>query len=386
MAWTPDAVVTINGTDYTAKSLNGVSITYGRSNVWEQPRASYANIDLINLNDSSEALALNQSVVITVKDFSGDSVTVFTGVINSIDTSVRSSNAIAKVSTHRINAVGPFTKMARTIISGSWPKEYDDDRMDRILTAAGVTIDAIDTPGIYEFTSKDAPLNDAYFYASYYAQMGFGLIYETTDGKVGYANESHRTDDADLNGYFTIPTGAILSSGVTSSLNLGQVTNKVSIEYKANAKLSGDETNSQGLYGIRAADILTELEQQTEVQTQLDRYLALRAFPRVSLSSFIVQLDIATLTESQLDGLLRVYIGKPIQVSGLPTAVYSGTYQGFVEGWTLTINREQASLNLITSEALLSLSPQRWNEVTATLEWEDVNATLDWVDLLETSL
>ena len=92
------------------------------------------------------------------------------------------------------------------------------------------------------------------------------------------------------------------------------------------------------------------------------------------------------MTESQLDGLLRVYIGKPIQVSGLPTAVYSGTYQGFVEGWTLTINREQASLNLITSEALLSLSPQRWNEVTATLEWEDVNATLDWVDLLETSL
>ena len=34
MSWNPEATVTIAGTDYTGKALNGVSINYGRTNVW----------------------------------------------------------------------------------------------------------------------------------------------------------------------------------------------------------------------------------------------------------------------------------------------------------------------------------------------------------------
>jgi hypothetical protein len=78
-----------------------------------------------------------------------------------------------------------------------------------------------------------------------------------------------------------------------------------------------------------------------------------------------------------------MYMGKPIELSALPNAIYSGTYRGFVEGWNFTLNRFGASLGLITSEATLSLIPEIWANVTATIAWDDLSTTLTWNDLIE---
>lgn len=380
MSWSPSATVTIGGIEYTGKALNGVSINYGRSNVWEQARASYATIEVINLTDTLETFNLNDAVTIEIVNSSGIDQVVFTGIVNDITNLTRISNSQAKVSVHRISALGPFSKMARAITSGNWPKEYDDDRMDRIFTAAGVTVDVIDGPGIYEFTSINHTAQDCYSLATYYATMALGYIYETTDGKVGFANESRRTDEADTNGYFQIPTGAIITGGITSNKTFTDVANDIVIEYKANATVSGTDTTSITNYGRRAMDIITELEQMGQAQDQLDRYLALRAIPRTSLSSFTVQLELSALSNAQRNALIGLYMGKPIEVQGLPSAIYNGTYKGFVEGWSLTINREQAALTLVSTEAAYSLVPDRWQDVLATLRWQDVGATIQWQD------
>jgi hypothetical protein len=381
MSWQPQATVTINGVDYTGKTLNGVSVTNGRSGIWEQARAGYANVEILNLNDTAEPFALNQSLTIKVKNSSNADVTIFTGVINDISVNSLFSSSNAKVAVHRIRAIGPFALMSRAIIGGTnWAKEYDDDRLDRIFTDSGVPVDIVDTPGVYEFTAHSAALGDAYTFAAKYASMAFGYIYETSDGEVGYANESRRSNEVDDDGYFTIPVGSILTSGVTSQISLVDVANDISLEYKANAIKTGTSAASIAAYGIRGYDIITELEQATEAQNQLDRYLALRAFPRISVSNFNVQLDVSTLTSGQLDGLIGVYMGKPIQVVGLPNSVYPGTYQGFVEGWTLTINRVQATLNITSTEAALSLTPTRWQDVSGTLAWSGVGAAIQWQD------
>lgn len=380
MSWSPSATVTIGGIEYTGKALNGVSINYGRSNVWEQARASYATIEVINLTDTLETFNLNDTVTIKIVNSSSIDQVVFTGIVNDITNLTRISNSQVKVSVHRISAFGPFSKMARAITSGSYPKEYDDDRMDRIFTAAGVTVDVIDSPGIYEFTSVNHTAQDCYSLATYYATMALGYIYETTDGKVGFANESRRTDEADTNGYFQIPTGAIITGGITSNKTFTDVANDIVIEYKANATVSGTDTTSITNYGRRAMDIITELEQMGQAQDQLDRYLALRAIPRTSLSSFTVQLELSALSNAQRNALIGLYMGKPIEVQGLPSAIYNGTYKGFVEGWSLTINREQAALTIVSTEAAYSLVPDRWQDVLATLEWDDVGATIQWQD------
>lgn len=380
MSWSPSATVTIGGIEYTGKALNGVSINYGRSNVWEQARASYATIEVINLTDTLETFNLNDALTIEIVNSSGIDQVVFTGIVNDITNLTRISNSQAKVSVHRISALGPFSKMARAITSGNWPKEYDDDRMDRIFTAAGVTVDVIDGPGIYEFTSINHTAQDCYSLATYYATMALGYIYETTDGKVGFANESRRTDEADTNGYFQIPTGAIITGGITSNKTFTDVANDIVLEYKANATVSGTDTTSITNYGRRAMDIITELEQMGQAQDQLDRYLALRAIPRTSLSSFTVQLELSALSNAQRNALIGLYMGKPIEVQGLPSAIYNGTYKGFVEGWSLTINREQAALTIVSTEAAYSLVPDRWQDVLATLRWQDVGATIQWQD------
>lgn len=380
MSWNPEATVTIGGTDYTGKSLNGVSINYGRTNVWEQARASFATIELINLTDAIETFNLNDEVVIKVQNSSGIDKTVFTGNLSDITNLSAFSSSNVKVSIHRISALGPFAKMSRAITGGSWPKEYDDDRMDRIFTAAGVPVDVVDTPGIYEFTSINHTAQDCYNLAAYYSTMALGYIYENTLGEVGFANESRRTNEADTNGYFQIPSGSILTAGVTSSKTFTDVANDIELEYKANAVVSGTNATSIANYGIRAMDIITELEQMGQAQDQLDRYLALRSIPRTSLSQFSVQLDVDALSTSQRNTLIELYMGKPIEIQGLPAAIYNGTYKGFVEGWNLVINREQATLTINSTEAAYSLVPERWQDVLATLEWEDVGAAIQWQD------
>lgn len=380
MAWNPEPTVTIGGTDYTGKSLNGVSINYGRTNVWEQARASFATIELINLTDAVETFNLNDEVVIKVQNSSGIDKTVFTGNLSDITNLSAFSSSSIKVSIHRISALGPFAKMSRAITGGSWPKEYDDDRMDRIFTAAGVPVDVVDTPGIYEFTSINHTAQDCYNLAAYYSTMALGYIYENTLGEVGFANESRRTNEADTNGYFQIPSGSILTAGVTSSKTFTDVANDIELEYKANATVSGTNATSIANYGIRAMDIITELEQMTQAQDQLDRYLALRSIPRTSLSQFSVQLDVDALSTSQRNTLIELYMGKPIEIQGLPAAIYNGTYKGFVEGWNLVINREQATVTINSTEAAYSLVPERWQDVLATLEWEDVGAAIQWQD------
>lgn len=380
MSWSPSATVTIGGIEYTGKALNGVSINYGRLNVWEQARASFATVELVNLTDSLETFNLNDTLTVQIVDSSGIDQLVFTGIVNDITNSTRVSNAQGKVSIQRISALGPFAKMSRAITTGAWPKEYDDDRMDRIFTAASVTIDTIDTPGIYEFTSVNHTAQDCYSLASYYANMALGYIYETTDGKVGFANESRRNNEADVDGYFLIPQGAIITSGITSNKTFTDVANDIVLEYKANATKSGTNATSISNYGRRAMDIITELEQGSQAQDQLDRYLALRSIPRTSLSSFTVQLELSALSNTQRNTLIGLYMGKPIEVQGLPSAIYNGTYKGFVEGWNLVINREQAALTINSTEAAYSLVPERWQDVLATLEWDDVGATIQWQD------
>lgn len=378
MAWSPDAIVTIGGTDYTGKTLNGLSINYGRTNVWEQARASFATIELINLTDTLETFNLNDEVVVKIKNGAGIDTTVFTGNLSNITNLTAFSSTQVKVSIHRISALGPFAKMSRAITTGAWPKEYDDDRMDRIFTAAGVTVDVIDTPGVYEFTSINHTAQDCYSLATYYASMAFGYIYENTLGEVGYANESRRTTEADTYGYFLIPSGSILTSGITSSKTFTDVANDIQLEYKANAIKTGTNATSITNYGNRSMDIITELEQGSQAQDQLDRYLALRALPRTSLSQFTIQLDADALDANDLDTLTEIYMGKPIQIQSLPTAIYNGTYQGFVEGWNLTINRQQATLTINSTEAAYSLVPERWQDVLATTRWSDVGAAVQW--------
>jgi hypothetical protein len=377
-AWNPQPTVTINGTAFTSSTLWNVQIGYGRTSIWEQPRASFANISILNTTNTDHGFDMNQVVIVKVKNSAGTDVTLFTGKITSVDNTIDASGSVATSAIQTITAVGPFADMSRKIIGGSaWPKEMDDLRMTRIFNDAGASIDVVDTPAIYEFQAITPPVTDAYSLAATYATQAFGYIYETPAYEVGFANESRRFVDARDNGFLTIPKSYILWGGIASQKTLADITNAVSVTYRAGTE-SADDLTSQTSYGIVAASVNTELHNAADAQVQADRYVALRAYPRTSLSSFTVQVDSSVVTDADRDKFLAMAMGEPIQINTLPIPIKNTTYRGFVEGYTFSINRYQTSLTLTTSDYSYSVTPTRWQDVPAALIWSAVGPTIQW--------
>lgn len=380
MTWNPDGVVTIGGVDFTGETLWNVSISYGRNSIWEQARAGYASISILNANNDHFDFDINDAVTITIENSSGTPVTVFTGKVSNIANAVQNSGRSATVVVQTLTAVSVFADMARKVIGDtSWPKEDDDDRMTRIFNDAGVTIDQVDTPAIYEFTTRDASPADSWTLAAYYAQMAFGYIYETTSGEVGFANESHRFVDARDNGYLNIDNSYILWQGVASEKTLADIMNSIILSYKSNAQVTADDVTSQGIYGLIAGSVQTELEKMADAQLQADRYITLRANPRTSLSSFTVQLDSSLVSDADRNSLIACRMGLPIRITNLPLGIKDTTYSGFVESWTLSFNRYQASITLNSSDVAYSVTPTRWQDVQATLAWNAVDPAKTWI-------
>lgn len=379
MPWVIDPTVTINGVSFKDKSLWNVQISYGRESIWEQARAAYATIDIVNLNNTNFDLDMNHSVVVTVDNSSGTPVTLFTGKISNVSNSVVGAGSVAQVVVQTVTAVSVFADMARKVIGNSaWAKEYDDARLTRIFTDAGVTISTVDTPPVYEFTARSADPSDAYSLAANYAQQAFGYIYETRTGSVGYANESRRFVQARDYGYLTIPTNYILWQSLQSQKTLADIMNNLILSYKANAQKTASDATSIATYGNVYGNVVTELETGTDAQTQADRYVTLRAYPRTSLSSFSIQLDNGSVSDAIRDSLLNISMDTAIQILSLPVGIKNTTYRGFVEGWTFNFNQNQFNLTFNTSDSSYSVTPTRWQDVSATLIWNDVGATVTW--------
>jgi hypothetical protein len=288
-----------------------------------------------------------------------------------------SVGSVEEVAVITLTAVGPFALMSRTILSTSYAKQFDSARMTSILTDAGVTIDTVDSPGIYEFHHTGSFVADAYSTAAKYAGMANGYIYETADGEVGFANESRRSVDVTANGYMTIPENYILWRSVSSNKSLGDILNSINLTWKSGTKTSSDATSIAN-YGLLGASITTELEHAAEAQELADKYVALRRVPRLNMSSFTIQLDSPNVSSADLDKFLQMTMGEAIEINDLPVPLIPTNYYGFVEGWILQVTRNQAAISLTTSESSYSIQPTRWQDVSAALAWNAVGAAVQW--------
>lgn len=378
MPWSPQPTISINGTDRKSITLSDVQISYGRTSVWEQARSSYARISILNTNGTDYGFNMNQTVSIKVKNVAGTDVTVFTGKITSVDNNLAGSGPIGTNAVQTITAVGPFSQMSRKIIgTSSWAKEYDTDRMTRIFTDAGQTIDVVDTPAIYEFAARTGSGTDSYSIAASTAQEAFGYIYETNLGKVGFANESRRTTDAKANGYTVIPNNHILWGNVSSQKTLADILNNLTLTYNSGTKTATDATSISD-FGQVDGSISTTLHNATDAQTQADRYVTLRAYPRTSLSSFTIPINSSNVSDALKDFYINMSMGEPIQITALPIALKNTTYRGFVEGYTFSINQFEMIATLNTTDYTYSFTPTRWQDVSAALTWNGVGATVQW--------
>lgn len=379
--YSPNTIVTIDGVAFTSTTVDNVEITSGRSRIWEQARASVATINLLSLTDSAPNVDIEDPVIITVKDSTNANVKLFTGTVTEVSSQVVNRGQVGEVCITTVTAYGPFAKMARTVVgTSSYPKEYDDIRMDRIFDEAGVTIDTVDTPGIYELAATTASLSDAYTRAAQYAQMVGGYIYETVDGKVGFANESRRLNDVQANSYMLLPENIILAGGVSAQRTRANIVNDLVLVYKNSQTVTATDATSISTYGLSAATFTTQLENLSEAQLLANRYINLLSLPETSLGSIDIELCNPNMTDAVRDDLLAMRLGFPVAITGLPKPISTNGYDGFVEGWKWSINRFRARLSLITTEATLSIIPTRWQDVDPLTLWNDVPAAVQWFE------
>jgi len=406
--WTPDWQVTINGGgDYTNLTLANMTITSGRQDIYSQPYAGYCSVEIINLDLSPIEIDVNDQINVKVKDSTGTYINLFGGYVTDIDVEVTQASSTAISERIKVVALGALSKLPKTLTTGVLSKDFDGDQIYAILSEAlfntwnevppaltWATYDPtttwanaensglgdIDQPGDYELTARSSSTTDIYSLVSSLATSGLGYLFEDAEGRIGYADSTHRSQYLSANGYVDLTGNHALSRGIRTSKRSGDVRNNVTITYKANAQQSASNAESIGIYGQQAYEITTSLEHAADALSQANFYLALRAFPQAQFKSITFPLSSPEIDDADRDALLEVFMGMPLNISDLPSNITNGQFQGFVEGWTFSAGYNSLYLTLTVSPTAYSLQSTRWNGVSAAETWNTLSPTLEWID------
>jgi hypothetical protein len=406
--WTPDWAVSINGAgDVTNVTLANLTITSGRTDIYSQPYAGYCNIELINNNQSAINIDVNDAVIIKVKDSTGAYVNLFGGDVTDLDVEVRSAGSNGIQETIKITALGALSKLPKILTEGVLSKDFDGNQIYTILSALlfgqwtsvppaltwaaydptttwenaqNTGLGEIDQPGDYELTARSAETIDVYSLVSSLATSGLGYLYEDASGRIGYADSTHRSQYLAANGYVEVTGNHALASGIRTSKRIGDLRNKVTIEYKANAQETASDAASIALYGEQAQIIQTSIEAQSDAEDQAAFYLSLRAYPQDQFRSITFPLTNPEIDDSDRDNLLNVFMGEALDITDLPANMVDGRFQGFVEGWTFSAGYNRLDLTLVLSPVAYSLQAMKWVDVPATEAWNTISTTLDWLN------
>lgn len=403
-AFKPIWQVTIGGVNYTNYILSDLTISSGRTNIYEQAYAGYCNLTLINLDQSQVAFDIQESITISIQDSNGDYVPIFGGEIVDIGITVQTASQVALTQSINILAVGALARLPKALTNGVLSKALDGVQIENILRevlfntwsevpssttwanyTAGVTwanaensgVGTIDT-GNYELAARSSNRTDVYSLVSSLATSGLGYLYEDASGRISYADSTHRTNYLASNGYTEISANKALARGVSVQTRSGDVRNDVTVVYKNGGEVYASDTASISSYGQIAQIFQTSLENQADAQAQADFYLTLRAQPQANFNALTFELTNPELTNAERDALINVFMGLPVSITDLPLNMVSGQFLGFVEGWTWRAGFNQLSLTITASPISFSLQAMRWNDVPMVETWATVSPTLDW--------
>jgi hypothetical protein len=404
--WSPIWQLQINGVDYTNLSIANLTIVSGRTDIYSQPRAGYANVEILNLNLTPITIDVNDGLSIKVKNSAGTFVDVFGGFVTDSIVEVTSTGTGGINEVIRVTALGALSKLPKTIVDGVLSKDYDGNQIYTILSdtlfntwaevpaaltwatydptitwanAENSGLGEIDRPGDYELMARTSNATDIYSLVSGLATSGLGYIYEDAQGRIGYADSTHRSQYLATNGYTAISGNTALARGIRTIRRLGDLRNKVTIQWR-----SGDKTalsqDSIDQYGSQAEIIATTLHNSADATAQANFYLGIRAYPQDVFESITFTLGNSEIDDSDRDALLNVFMGLPLDITDLPSNMVNGRFQGFVEGWAFRAGYNRLDITLNVSPTAFSLQSMQWDDVSVSETWNTIGSTLEWIN------
>jgi hypothetical protein len=404
--WNPVWLVEIDGIEYTDAILANLVVRSGRTNIYEQAQAGYANIQILDVNQETIPVAINSTISISVKDTSGTFIAIFGGNVVDIGLEVRDVGSTMFTQTYSITALGALARLPKALTDGVLSKAFDGTQIYTILadlllqtwaevagaltwaaydpiatwaTGGNIGLGEIDQPGDYELAARTSNRTDVYSLVSALATSGLGYIYEDAYGRISYADATHRSQYLSANGYVQITANQARAAGLRTETRAGDVRNNLTIKYGAtsSSERSASDATSILNYGTLSQIITTTLHNAADATSQANFYLALRKDPQPIFSEITYDLTNPEVDNSDRNNLIGVFMGMPVAINDLPANMGS-IFQGFVEGWSFQAGYNTLSVSLIVSPVAYSLQALQWNEISNTFIWSGVSPTLDW--------
>ena len=399
--------VTIGGVEYQTAILSNLTITSGRTNIYEQAQAGYTNIELINLDQSNVAIGINDSLTIELQDSTATFIPIFGGSIVDVAISVAELGNVAYAQRVKIIALGALARLPKALTDGTLVQDFDGDQILHILqdlllnnwgevpaalqwntydptetwaNAQNTGLGEIDTPGNYELAQRASSRTDIYSLVAALATSGLGYIYENAQGQISYADSTHRSIYLATNGYVNLSANDAQGAGLTIQQRAGDVRNTITLKYGTNStsEVDATDTTSVGLYGQLAQIFTTTVKHMADAQDQADFYLTLRAYPQYNFNQITYQLTNPEIDDADRDSLINVFMGMPLAIADMPLNMSAGTYLGFVEGWTFQAAYNEISVSLNLSPLSYSLQAMQWQDVSVAEAWNTISGILDW--------
>ena len=399
--------VTIGGVQYQTAILSNLTITSGRTNIYEQAQAGYTNIELINLDQSPVVIGINDSLTIELQDSIATFIPIFGGSVVDVAISVAELGSVAYAQRVKIIALGALARLPKALTDGTLVQDFDGNQILHILqdlllnnwsevpaalqwntydptetwaNAQNVGLGEIDTPGNYELAQRSSSRTDIYSLVSALATSGLGYIYEDAQGLISYADSTHRSIYLAANGYVDLSANDAQGAGLSIQQRAGDVRNTITLKYGTNSTSEVDATSAQSvsLYGQLAQIFTTTVKHTVDAQDQADFYLTLRAFPQYNFNQITYQLTNPEIDDTDRDSLINVFMGMPVSISNMPLNMSAGNYLGFVEGWTFQAAYNEISVSLNLSPIAFSLQAMKWEDVGVAETWNTILNTLDW--------
>lgn len=404
--WQPIWKVTIDGTEYTSAILANLVIRSGRTNIYEQAQAGYTNIQLIDVNQTTIPIQINSTISVQVQNTAGTYVPIFGGNVVDIGLEVRDVGSTMFTQTYSITALGALARLPKALTNGVLSKAFDGTQIYTILSdlllqtwaevpgaltwatydptttwanAGNTGLGEIDRPGDYELAVRASDRTDVYSLVSALATSGLGYIYEDAQGRISYADSTHRSQYLSANGYVQLTANQARAAGLRIETRAGDVRNNLTIKYgsTSSSEISASDSTSITNYGTLSQIITTTLHNSTDATSQANFYLALRKDPQPIFSEITFDLTNPEVDNADRDDLIGVFMGMPVAIADLPANMGS-IFQGFVEGWSFQAGYNRLSVSLNVSPVAYSLQALQWDEISNTFTWSGVSPTLDW--------
>ena len=410
-AYTPDYKVIVNGVELSNITIADLTITSGRTDIYQQPVAGYCQIQLLNLNNASYDFTVGTSITVEVTNSVGAYVPIFGGSISDFTITVNSAGSLGYTTVATITALGALSKLPKIIDPGVLSQDFDGDQIYTLLSqyllgqwnevpaaqtwatynptetwanAVNIGLGDIDQPGDYEMIARSSSNTDLYSLCTAIANSAFGVLYEDANGNIGYADQTHRQDYLAANGYTTLDANHANGIGLSATTRAGDLRNAFTINYDNNGNQTYTVTDptSISLYGTYAEQYTSRIKHTADAELLADRYIELRANPYPKFQSITFVLGNPEIDDSDRDSLLNIFLGQPVWIQNLPPNITNGSFQGYIEGWTFRASLNNLTVTFNASPVNFSQVAVKWEQVNAAESWNTLNTSLTWLDAI----